>query len=80
MQTVSDWKEDYCKFISRFSSATVAEEAAQTDGAERQRVERDGANLELLGEVVGDDSGEGGEERSEEDADVADVDGDVEKV
>lgn len=37
-------------------------------------------HLELFGEVVGDDSGEGGEERGEEHAHIADVDGDVEEV
>ena len=36
--------------------------------------------LELLGEVVGHDGREGRKERSQKDADVADVDGDVEEV
>ena len=36
--------------------------------------------LELLGEVVGHDGREGRKERSHKDADVADVDGDVEEV
>ena len=36
--------------------------------------------LELLGEVVGDDGGEGREEGGQEDAHVADVNRDVEKV
>ena len=42
-----------------------------------ERGERD---LQLLGEVVGDDDGEGGEERSQEHTHVADVNGDVEEV
>lgn len=36
--------------------------------------------LKLLGEMVGDDDSKGGEERSEEHAHVADIDGDVEVV
>lgn len=36
--------------------------------------------LQLLGEVVGDYSGEGGEQRRQENTDISDVDGDVEKV
>lgn len=42
------------------------------------RTER--TNLELFGEVIRDDGGEGGEERCEEHAYVSDVDGDVEEV
>lgn len=37
-------------------------------------------NLELLGEVVGDNGSEGGEERCEKHAHISDVDGDVEEV
>lgn len=37
-------------------------------------------NLELLGEVVGDDGSEGGEQRCEKHAHISDVDGDVEEV
>lgn len=36
--------------------------------------------LQFLGEVVGDNGGEGGEQRSQEHADVTDVNGDVEKM
>lgn len=36
--------------------------------------------LELFGEVVSHNGGEGGEEGSQEHADVTDVDGDVEEV
>lgn len=36
--------------------------------------------LELFGEVVSHNGGEGGEEGRQEDADVPDVDGDVEEV
>lgn len=36
--------------------------------------------LQLLGEVVGHNGGEGREQGSQEDADIADVDGDVEEV
>lgn len=36
--------------------------------------------LQLLGEVVSDDGGEGGEEGSEKHTDVSDVYGDVKKV
>lgn len=36
--------------------------------------------LQLLGEMVGHYGGEGGEQGSQEDADVTDVNGDVEKM
>lgn len=41
---------------------------------------RDVFYLQLLGEVVGDDGSEGGEQGSEEDTDVADVNSDVKKM
>lgn len=36
--------------------------------------------LELLGEVVGHDGGKGGKQGSQEDANITDVDGDVEEM
>lgn len=36
--------------------------------------------LQLLGEVVGDYGGEGGEQWSQKDTDITDVNGDVEKM
>lgn len=39
-----------------------------------------GVYLQLLGEVVGDYGGEGGEQGSQEDTHITNVDGDVEKM
>ena len=50
------------------------------DGDETGREKSRPARPELLGEQVGDEDGEGGEEGRQEDADVPDVHGEVEEV
>lgn len=69
---------------TRILSGEKNSKPSDQSNKQQQNTQREGGgtpkNLELLGEVVGDDGGEGGEERCEEHAHVSDVDGDVEEV
>lgn len=60
---------DIISFTSKWNAATW------TGSVSTERT-----NLQLLGEMVSDDGGEGGEERCEEHTHISDVDGDVEEV
>lgn len=68
-------------FFLKKKNQTIATFISERNGTNRTgSVRKKGTDLELLGEVVGDDGSEGGEERCKEHAHVSDVDGDMEEV